>query len=99
MNLPEEQPAGDQTFISLTWWFLHDIEIWWVEAKSSSWQTVSNLNQNKFERYVTSHLQIIFKSSLTKFTHSSWTGIRASGRPRAAVKKMDTTSPMLEEIR
>lgn len=26
--------------------------------------------------------------SVTKLTHSSWTGIRASGRPRMAVRKM-----------
>ena len=37
--------------------------------------------------------------SVTRLTHSSCTGIRASGRPRAAVKKMQTTSPILEEIR
>ena len=39
------------------------------------------------------------RPSVTKLTHSSWTGIRASGRPSAAVRKMHTTSPMLEEIR
>merc|ERR1712038_1485505 len=39
------------------------------------------------------------RPSVTKLTQRSWTGIRASGRPRAAVKKMETTSPMLEEIR
>lgn len=33
--------------------------------------------------------------SVTKLTHSSCTGIKPSGRPRAAVRKMDTTSPML----
>lgn len=26
--------------------------------------------------------------SVTRFTHKSWTGIRASGKPRAAVRKM-----------
>lgn len=26
--------------------------------------------------------------SVTRLTHSSWTGIRASGRPRAAVRKI-----------
>ena len=40
-----------------------------------------------------------FLPSVTRLTHRSWTGIRASGRPRAAVRKMETTSPMLEEIR
>ncbi len=39
------------------------------------------------------------RPSVTRLTHSSWTGIRASGRPRAAVRKMETTSPMLDEIR
>ena len=33
--------------------------------------------------------------SVTKFTHSSCTGMRPSGRPKAAVKKMDATSPTL----
>lgn len=28
------------------------------------------------------------RPSVTKLTHSSWTGIRASGRPRAAVRKI-----------
>lgn len=28
------------------------------------------------------------RPSVTRFTHSSWTGIRASGKPRAAVKKI-----------
>ena len=39
------------------------------------------------------------RPSVTRLTHSSWTGMRASGRPRAAARKMQTTSPMLEEIR
>jgi hypothetical protein len=33
--------------------------------------------------------------SVTRFTHSSCTGMRPSGKPSAAVRKMDTTSPML----
>ncbi len=37
--------------------------------------------------------------SVTRLTQSSWTGMSASGRPSAAVRKMQTTSPMLEEIR
>lgn len=28
------------------------------------------------------------RPSVTRLTHSSWTGIRASGRPRAAVRKI-----------
>ena len=39
------------------------------------------------------------RPSVTRFTQSSCTGMRASGRPRAAVRKMETTSPMLEEMR
>ncbi len=31
------------------------------------------------------------KPSVTKLTHKSWTGIKASGKPKAAVKKMHTT--------
>ena len=34
------------------------------------------------------------KPSVTKLTHKSWTGIKASGNPKAAVKKIDTTSPV-----
>lgn len=44
-NLPEEQPAGDQTFIGLTWGLLHDVQIWWIETKSGSWETISNLRE------------------------------------------------------
>ena len=36
--------------------------------------------------------------SVTRFTHKSWTGIKPSGKPNAAVKKIDTTSPMFEDI-
>ena len=39
------------------------------------------------------------RPSVTKFTHNSCTGISASGIPRAAVRKMLTTSPMLDDIR
>ena len=39
------------------------------------------------------------RPSVTKLTQRSWTGIKASGTPRAAAKKMQTTSPMLEEIK
>lgn len=37
--------------------------------------------------------------SVTRFTQSSCTGIKPSGMPNAAVKKIDATSPMLEEMR
>jgi hypothetical protein len=37
------------------------------------------------------------KLSVTKLTHSSCTGIRASGMPRRTVKNMLTTSPIFEE--
>jgi hypothetical protein len=36
--------------------------------------------------------------SVTRLTHSSCTGTNPSGSPSAAVKKMDATSPMLDEI-
>lgn len=39
------------------------------------------------------------RPSVTRLTHSSWTGMRASGIPRAAVRNILTTSPMLEEMR
>ena len=39
------------------------------------------------------------RPSVTRLTQSSWTGIRASGKPRAAVRKIQTTSPMLDEMR
>lgn len=41
--LPEEQPSRDETFISFTWWLLHNVQIWWIETQGSGWQTVSNL--------------------------------------------------------
>lgn len=36
--------------------------------------------------------------SVTRLTHRSWTGIRPSGIPKAAVRKIEATSPILEEI-
>jgi hypothetical protein len=35
--------------------------------------------------------------SVTRLTHKSCTGIKASGMPRSTVKKILTTSPILEE--
>ena len=37
--------------------------------------------------------------SVTRFTHKSCTGARLSGIPKAAVKNIEATSPMLEEIK
>lgn len=36
--------------------------------------------------------------SVTKFTQSNCTGIKHSGMPKAAVKKMEMTSPTLDDI-
>ena len=36
--------------------------------------------------------------SVTRLTHKSWTGIRPSGTPNAAVKNIEATSPIFEEI-
>lgn len=36
--------------------------------------------------------------SVTRFTHRSWTGIRPSGIPKAAVKNIEATSPIFEDI-
>jgi hypothetical protein len=44
--LPEEQPSRDETFISLTWWFSHDVQVRWVETESGSGETVSDLKEN-----------------------------------------------------
>lgn len=37
------------------------------------------------------------KLSVTRLTQSSCTGIKASGIPRSTVKKIETTSPILDE--
>jgi len=39
------------------------------------------------------------KLSVTRLTHSNCTGINASGMPKRTVKKILTTSPILDEIR
>lgn len=39
------------------------------------------------------------RPSVTRFTHKSCTGARPSGIPKAAVKKIEATSPMFEEMR
>lgn len=36
--------------------------------------------------------------SVTRLTHKSWTGMSPSGMPNAAVRNIDATSPILEEI-
>lgn len=43
IHLPEEQPSRNKTFISFTWWFVHDVQIWWIETQSGGWKTISNL--------------------------------------------------------
>ena len=39
------------------------------------------------------------KPSVTRFTHKSYTELKDSGMPSAAVKKIEATSPMFEEMR
>lgn len=39
------------------------------------------------------------RPSVTKFTQSSWTGIRASGRPRAAVRKILKETRRMSHVR
>ena len=39
------------------------------------------------------------RPSVTRLTQRSWTGMRASGMPRRTVKKILTTSPMLDETK
>ena len=41
----------------------------------------------------------IIQDSVTRFTHSSCTGAKLSGIPKAAVRKIEATSPMFEEIK
>ena len=69
---------------------------------------MENFADGLINQYKTLSLSIISKSgglkesavagkpSVTKLTQRSWTGIRASGTPNAAAKKMETTSPILE---
>lgn len=97
---PEEQPAGDETLVGPTRGLLHDVQIRGVEAQGSGGQTVGDLRAERETHALARPMQLAsYALPLTRLTHSSWTGMRASGRPRAAVKKMDTTSPMFEEIR
>jgi len=38
----EEQPVGDESVVAGSWLLVHDIQIWWVEAESGGWKTVSD---------------------------------------------------------
>ena len=37
-----KNPSADQVVVSSSWWLFHDIKIWWVETKSSSWWSISD---------------------------------------------------------
>jgi len=39
-HVAEEQPPGDERFFRVAWRFVHDVEIWWVEAERRGWQAV-----------------------------------------------------------
>ena len=41
-HVTEEQPVADEGLFAATWWLVHDLEIWWVEAESGGWKTVSD---------------------------------------------------------
>ena len=36
----EQEPVGDKSITRRSWWFVHDIEIWWIEGEGGGWKTV-----------------------------------------------------------
>jgi hypothetical protein len=38
----EQQPVGDQNVVGASWFFVHDIQIRWVEGESGGWETIGD---------------------------------------------------------
>lgn len=38
----EQQPVGDQSVVGASWFFVHDIQIRWVEGESGGWKSVGD---------------------------------------------------------
>lgn len=50
-QVSEEEPAGNERFLGVAWWFTHDVQIWRVEAKSCSRKTVCHqINPEQLHR-------------------------------------------------
>ena len=100
-HVTEKQPRSDQGLFGWSAMRREEIEFVYVLRKRhdlDSWTYLGGLVMMSKSGGLKPKA-VAGKPSVTKLTHKSWTGIKASGRPRAAVKKMETTSPMLEEIK
>ena len=87
-----DSTSSSSTDRGVTRGLLHDVEVRRVEAERSGWQTIGDeIDPEK--------LHLAMRRQEHTRAVRAWTGIRASGRPSAAVRKMQTTSPMLDEMR
>jgi hypothetical protein len=91
-HVTEEKPRSDERFAARTRRSLHDLVVWGIKAKRCRWKTT-------IECVRTDKLLLKSTNSVIKFTQRSWTGINASGMPSRTVRKIETTSPMLDEMR
>lgn len=41
-HVSEKQPACDEALFGRARWFLHDVQIWWVESEGGGWHSVSH---------------------------------------------------------
>ena len=41
-HVTEEEPSGDESLLGVAWWFLHDVQVRWVEAEGSGGEAVSH---------------------------------------------------------
>jgi len=96
-HITEEKPRSDKSFSTVTRRSPHDHVVGRVKAESRRGQTtVQELGQ--ISSASTAPIAS-YTDSVTRLTQSSCTGIKASGIPRRTVKKIETTSPILDEMR
>lgn len=99
-QVSEEEPARDERLLSVTRGFLHDVQVWGVEAQGCGREAIShqvdpeqlNWNQSLGEAQRRS------KKDATK-ERKSWKNAQTSINSVALLLTHQTTSPTLEEMR
>jgi hypothetical protein len=99
-HVSEEQPGSDKGFPSVSRRRLHDHVIGRVETERGGRKTAKQARGFQCQYSETTFQQIRPDAhSVTKLTQSNCTGIKASGIPNKTVKKIETTSPIFDEIK
>jgi hypothetical protein len=99
-HVSEEQPRSDKGFPSVSGRRLHDHVVGRVETERGGRKTAKQTGGFHCQHCETTFQQTRSDAhSVTKLTQSNCTGIKASGMPNKTVKKIETTSPIFDEIK